>query len=140
MNQAPQTRVVQKATQVLLGQPANYPAEMVSALTILLAKHRGVKAAYLCLMHDESTQEKPSLVVGFEGEGLERAMQEAGSVTADTAPKGQPVDFIKVVVGDKGLSSYRSEEHTSELQSLMRISYAVFCLKNKKQKTQMNIQ
>src|SRR3546814_8502720 len=29
----------------------------------------------------------------------------------------------------------RSEEHTSELQSLMRISYAVFCLKTKKQKT-----
>src|SRR3546814_1858047 len=31
----------------------------------------------------------------------------------------------------------RSEEHTSELQSLMRISYAVFCLK-KKNKTQLN--
>src|SRR3546814_10327229 len=30
------------------------------------------------------------------------------------------------------LSASRSEEHTSELQSLMRISYAVFCLKNKK--------
>src|SRR3546814_6782408 len=30
----------------------------------------------------------------------------------------------------------RSEEHTSELQSLMRISYAVFCLKKKKQKQQ----
>src|SRR3546814_1340096 len=29
----------------------------------------------------------------------------------------------------------RSEEHTSELQSLMRISYAVFCLKKNKQKT-----
>src|SRR3546814_5180094 len=29
---------------------------------------------------------------------------------------------------------YRSEEHTSELQSLMRISYAVFCLKQKKLK------
>src|SRR3546814_3999951 len=29
----------------------------------------------------------------------------------------------------------RSEEHTSELQSLMRISYAVFCLKQKKQRT-----
>src|SRR3546814_10103319 len=28
--------------------------------------------------------------------------------------------------------SWRSEEHTSELQSLMRISYAVFCLKKKK--------
>src|SRR3546814_5391096 len=30
------------------------------------------------------------------------------------------------------LDLHRSEEHTSELQSLMRISYAVFCLKNKK--------
>src|SRR3546814_2312887 len=32
-------------------------------------------------------------------------------------------------------ASPRSEEHTSELQSLMRISYAVFCLKKKKQKS-----
>src|SRR3546814_8771678 len=32
----------------------------------------------------------------------------------------------------------RSEEHTSELQSLMRISYAVFCLKKKKQKNIQN--
>src|SRR3546814_10058809 len=30
------------------------------------------------------------------------------------------------------LAAHRSEEHTSELQSLMRISYAVFCLKKKK--------
>src|SRR3546814_9415511 len=33
------------------------------------------------------------------------------------------------------LARERSEEHTSELQSLMRISYAVFCLKKKKHKT-----
>src|SRR3546814_3355148 len=32
----------------------------------------------------------------------------------------------------------RSEEHTSELQSLMRISYAVFCLKKKNQLTQLH--
>src|SRR3546814_7066884 len=32
---------------------------------------------------------------------------------------------------DRRLSHQRSEEHTSELQSLMRISYAVFCLKKK---------
>src|SRR3546814_1585190 len=35
--------------------------------------------------------------------------------------------------GQKGENQRRSEEHTSELQSLMRISYAVFCLKKKKQ-------
>src|SRR3546814_5225071 len=35
--------------------------------------------------------------------------------------------------GDARVLVARSEEHTSELQSLMRISYAVFCLKKKKQ-------
>src|SRR3546814_1798816 len=34
----------------------------------------------------------------------------------------------------------RSEEHTSELQSLMRISYAVFCLKKKKTKQQQPLE
>src|SRR3546814_20555887 len=41
----------------------------------------------------------------------------------------------------RAFQPFRSEEHTSELQSLMRISYAVFCLKKKKQKsnnTKMN--
>src|SRR3546814_3084968 len=37
-----------------------------------------------------------------------------------------------------GLEAARSEEHTSELQSLMRISYAVFCLK-KKNKPQQSL-
>src|SRR3546814_3727623 len=39
------------------------------------------------------------------------------------------VGHVKV---DAAASAVRSEEHTSELQSLMRISYAVFCLKKKK--------
>src|SRR3546814_10481409 len=44
--------------------------------------------------------------------------------------------FLPHVSGRAGpdrRSAVRSEEHTSELQSLMRISYAVFCLKKKKQ-------
>src|SRR3546814_7442558 len=39
--------------------------------------------------------------------------------------------------GQRG-DRHRSEEHTSELQSLMRISYAVFCLKKKKQNTEQH--
>src|SRR3546814_5926210 len=38
----------------------------------------------------------------------------------------------------EGTAVDRSEEHTSELQSLMRISYAVFCLKKKNKKTSKN--
>src|SRR3546814_4919202 len=50
------------------------------------------------------------------------------------APAG-PDQRAKQVAGTRHRSS-RSEEHTSELQSLMRISYAVFCLKKKKKKHQ----
>src|SRR3546814_5144374 len=39
-------------------------------------------------------------------------------------------------VGDGVIDDERSEEHTSELQSLMRISYAVFCLKKKKKRNE----
>src|SRR3546814_6629807 len=39
----------------------------------------------------------------------------------------------------RGDRKARSEEHTSELQSLMRISYAVFCLKKKKKPTNTRI-
>src|SRR3546814_1790352 len=40
---------------------------------------------------------------------------------------------------NKPRARYRSEEHTSELQSLMRISYAVFCLKKKTHKRKHHI-
>src|SRR3546814_4565527 len=43
-----------------------------------------------------------------------------------------PADRTEVL-----LATLRSEEHTSELQSLMRISYAVFCLKKKKTQTKI---
>src|SRR3546814_10645675 len=40
--------------------------------------------------------------------------------------------YLTIVLAFIGGAAVRSEEHTSELQSLMRISYAVFCLKKKK--------
>src|SRR3546814_7968189 len=69
-------------------------------------------------------------------------------------PEGEPVDSVNVAFGSprvlyiiadgaRGKSVHeaetpaitRSEEHTSELQSLMRTSYAVFCLRQKKNDT-----
>src|SRR3546814_7636950 len=49
------------------------------------------------------------------------------------------IDGEKVRVADiDAPETHRSEEHTSELQSLMRISYAVFCLKKKKNNENYN--
>src|SRR3546814_6259085 len=55
------------------------------------------------------------------------AMSELG-INATSKPRKSAL-----TVGDVIGKYHRSEEHTSELQSLMRISYAVFCLKKKKQ-------
>src|SRR3546814_3555976 len=54
----------------------------------------------------------------------------------DTPPL--ELEFLPRTVDQRpeGFRASRSEEHTSELQSLMRISYAVFCLKKKKKPNQ----
>src|SRR3546814_8703768 len=49
------------------------------------------------------------------------------------------IPMYKVMATYGLLNSQRSEEHTSELQSLMRISYAVFCLKKKQEKNTCEI-
>src|SRR3546814_4984151 len=49
--------------------------------------------------------------------------------------------LLREILTSSGVAApdtHRSEEHTSELQSLMRISYAVFCLKKKKKKKKQN--
>src|SRR3546814_8984284 len=52
--------------------------------------------------------------------------------------KRNPSPGVMQMMGFAFGSTHRSEEHTSELQSLMRISYAVFCLKKKKKYTNMS--
>src|SRR3546814_5459305 len=55
------------------------------------------------------------------------------SLAYDLVYAARPTPFM---LQSNGLGAGRSEEHTSELQSLMRISYAVFCLKKKKNNKQ----
>lgn len=107
VNRLPEQRITKKATQVLLGQPANYPEKMVDSLVTLFSKRGNVKAAYLTLMHDPSQDEKPHLVVGIEAEGdVESVIREAGVVAGDISPNNEPVDLYRVARDDKGLSEY----------------------------------
>src|SRR3546814_8236939 len=75
------------------------------------------------------TLRRPLLVKGEPGTGK--------TVLAHEIAKAANAPLIEwniksTTKAQQGLYEYRSEEHTSELQSLMRISYAVFCLKKKK--------
>src|SRR3546814_9927890 len=63
-----------------------------------------------------------------DGKGVDHVVEVGGPQTL------QQSILAARIGGHISLIGVRSEEHTSELQSLMRISYAVFCLKKKKYK------
>src|SRR3546814_4426250 len=67
----------------------------------------------------------PLLLADYEAALVGEALRRAGGNVADAAR----------MLGMSRRQLDRSEEHTSELQSLMRISYAVFCLKRKNKAT-----
>src|SRR3546814_3158747 len=80
-----------------------------------------VKGSFACRAPEGTCAPTSTIDAGATG------IEKADTVDAHwtVTPTGEAVRRLQV----------RSEEHTSELQSLMRISYAVFCLKKKPQKT-----
>src|SRR3546814_4665256 len=72
----------------------------------------------------------------FRSLNLTQAVDARGSLPVQRDPGGLSDHAVNDDTAARRVFEYghiaRSEEHTSELQSLMRISYAVFCLKNKK--------
>lgn len=98
-------------SQVLLGQPAELPQAMLEALKRFLPAFPGVKAAYLALMHDPSTQAQPGLLIGMQIDGdYQTVLREAGTLIADTAPDGIIVDVLMIKAGEGGISDYMLRE------------------------------
>src|SRR3546814_4775928 len=69
--------------------------------------------------------------------GGEAALAERDALAAPDALSHCPCASDALRSAARDHDAGRSEEHTSELQSLMRISYAVFCLKKKKRNTRI---
>src|SRR3546814_1650260 len=65
------------------------------------------------------------------GEGFRVAVHDEHVVATARGVLNRDVGASLQEIDGLGIDAVRSEEHTSELQSLMRISYAVFCLKKK---------
>lgn len=106
-------REVPENTNVLLGQPNEYPHAMVEALSELLAKKKKVLRAYLALMHDQARDPEPTLLIGIEAEGsIDELMRSIGNVAGSTAPENKPVDVTRVQPGEPGVSAYLIAETT----------------------------
>src|SRR3546814_2203336 len=81
----------------------------------------------------------------FPDTTLFRSQHDGGDIGPELGAERREIDATAIVGGNRidlvaagrrrrrvgAMGRFRSEEHTSELQSLMRISYAVFCLKKK---------
>src|SRR3546814_8422742 len=70
--------------------------------------------------------------LGFFKAWHHRCKRTQATHTAHLVKLRAQVVHVELTLGELLRHCLRSEEHTSELQSLMRISYAVFCLKKKK--------
>src|SRR3546814_2739919 len=95
-----------------------------------LRHHRGEKAKCPSLPVDVNV--KGAIPISMAGASPNKAGRHRPARTVRAA-----TDWSRTWARSRNSIFRRSEEHTSELQSLMRISYAVFCLK--KQKTQNTI-
>src|SRR3546814_4388380 len=72
-------------------------------------------------------------IAGLRHEALDHAVEGQPVIEMPARQRLDPLDHLGRDIGAQpDLDATRSEEHTSELQSLMRSSYAVFCLKKKK--------
>jgi hypothetical protein len=100
-----QTYTAPKDTQILIGQPASYPNELVKALSDYFASDPIVNRAYLAQIHYPDTEEKPHLLIGIDVQGdWERVFGDAGMIASNILDKGESIDFIRL--DDSGISQY----------------------------------
>jgi hypothetical protein len=97
---------IDKPTNVLIGQPAKYPLDMVNSLKKLFEERRSVKTAYLGWIHDPKSDVPPHYIIGLEMDSDSKTtVDEAGFTAKQYLASNEFVDFIKVGDG-MGLDSY----------------------------------
>src|SRR3546814_6631483 len=104
-----------------------------------LTRERCAQLGLPPMVRDNTSSHHTNFTVSIEAaEGVTTgisAHDRAHTVRTAVRPDAQPRDLAQPGHIFPLTAQPRSEEHTSELQSLMRISYAVFCLKKNTQKT-----
>src|SRR3546814_4674422 len=98
----------------------------------VLLRHPSARQRRLAREDRASADTARGTAFADQGQTVLRGLRVSGGVLGQAAPRHRQ----DRMASGRAVPQSRSEEHTSELQSLMRISYAVFCLKKKKNKNQ----
>src|SRR3546814_2291263 len=124
-----------------LGGSFNFTVSATDSSTGTGAPYSGSLAYALTVAAPTITVSPATLPDGTTGAAYSQTISASGdtapysfALAAGSLPAGLTLSAAGVLSGTPTAFG-RSEEHTSELQSLMRISYAVFCLKNKNTQT-----
>jgi hypothetical protein len=89
--------VVEKATQVMIGAPANVPTELIGALSRFFETRKAVKRAWLAHFFNPAQDKAPHTLIALEvTDDSETIMGEAGTVIAGVTVPDPPVDMIRV--------------------------------------------
>lgn len=97
---------ISKTTDVLIGQPVNYPTQIVNSLIKLFEDRPAVKAAYLGWIHDASSPQPPHLIIGLDitDGNPENIVNECGFIANQHLEPEEIIDFIRI--GNSGVSDY----------------------------------
>lgn len=102
---------IQKDTQVQIGQPANYPNELVVSLQKLFAERPNVNKAYLGWIYNPESGDPPHYIFSIDADGdFQTTVNEAGFTAEQFLQPTEVVDFIKF--GQGTLDDYF--EHSTE--------------------------
>ena len=104
--QPTESYVAKKDEQVRIGQPANYPTELASALARYFKTQKGVKRAFLAHFFNPQQDEKPHTLIAIEFSGdWNPIMAGAGMVAQGVKVPDPPVDFL-AMTGNGGIEDY----------------------------------
>lgn len=107
-----ETLVVPDDREVMLGQPANYPAHVTDPIAAFFETKSEVRAAYLAHMFDPESGDEAHTLIGVDiedGTNFERLMGEAAIIIGAVAQKEEVVDFCRIIAGE-GVSEYMTKE------------------------------
>jgi hypothetical protein len=124
----PQERyVAQKATRVMIGQPSDYPRELVAALSRLYAERPAVKRAWIAFYHNPERDPEGGLLIGLDVPSvtdMDRISGESGIVIESIPKRHRFVDLVRYE--NSGVAGYfTSQKPFYERSALKSLWYRI---------------
>jgi len=105
------SHTVEKETRVLIGQPSNYPYELVESLSRFFRNTKQVHSAYLAHFHNPDTGDPPHTLIGLVvADNWDEIVSSAGLIAEGVEVPDPPIDFLRIDTEEGNLEYFHSIE------------------------------